>query len=49
VESLIELKDVFKTMISIGTQIEHIEDKLAIPIGISVEVQTNIAHVTMLV
>jgi hypothetical protein len=36
-------------MTSIGIQIEHIEDKLATPIGISVEVQTNIAHVTVLV
>jgi len=36
-------------MTSIGTQIEHVEDKLATPIGISIEVQTNIAHVSVLV
>jgi hypothetical protein len=36
-------------MTSIGTQIEHIEKKLVTPISISVKVQTNIAHVSVLV
>jgi hypothetical protein len=36
-------------MTSIGTQIEQIKYKLATPIGIFVEVQTNIAHVSVLV